>query len=204
MAGKKACRTELLKHCGFDPLFTGPVFGMVCRLAEQKGIDLLLANADFFAERECRLVVLGKGDKRLEDDLLALAAKVPKLVFICSRLDERMSHLIEAGSDFFVMPSLFEPCGLNQMYSQVYGTVPIVSRVGGLVDTVRDADEDPSGGTGLMCEPNAPSLKEALGRALKLFANKPRYAATQQRGMARDFSWRTAAVAYERLYRESL
>jgi len=90
------------------------------------------------------------------------------------------------------------------MYSQVYGTVPIASRVGGLVDTVRDADEDPSGGTGLMCEPNTPSLRDALDRALKLFANKPRYAAVQQRGMARDFSWKSAAVAYEALYREAL
>jgi starch synthase len=120
------------------------------------------------------------------------------------RLDEGMSHLIEAGSDFFLMPSLFEPCGLNQMYSQVYGTVPVVSRVGGLVDTVRDADSDPSGGTGVMCDPDAASLRDALDRSLKLFANKPRYAAAQQRGMARDFSWTKAAAGYEALYREAL
>jgi starch synthase len=204
LAGKGVCRTELLKQCGLDAAFNGPIFGMVCRLAEQKGIDLVLANTDFFKGRDCRLIVLGTGDKRMERDLRKLAEEVPKKVFICTRLDESMSHHIEAGSDFFVMPSLFEPCGLNQMYSQVYGTVPIVSRVGGLVDTVRDADSDPSGGTGLMCEPNAASLRDALDRALKLFANKPRYAAAQQRGMARDFSWKTAAAAYEVLYRESL
>jgi len=87
-----------------------------------------------------------------------------------------MSHLIEAGADFFVMPSLFEPCGLNQMYSQVYGTVPIVSRVGGLVDTVVDADEQPEQGTGLMCVPDAMSLRDALTRALRLFADEARYA----------------------------
>jgi len=115
-----------------------------------------------------------------------------------------MSHLIEAGSDFFIMPSVFEPCGLNQMYSQAYGTVPVVSRVGGLADTVIDADADPVNGTGLMCEPNAASLLEALERALKLLADAPRYAAVQQRGMARDFSWKAAAQAYERLYQESL
>jgi starch synthase len=204
LEGKKACRRELLRHCGFDPAFAGPVFGMVCRLAEQKGIDLLLANGDFFSGRDCRLIVLGTGDKRMERDLRALASANPLKVFMCVRLDETMSHLIEAGSDFFLMPSLFEPCGLNQMYSQVYGTVPIVSRVGGLVDTVRDADADPSGGTGLMCEPDAASLRDALDRALKLFANQPRYAAAQQRGMARDFSWKTAAAAYEALYRETL
>jgi starch synthase len=123
---------------------------------------------------------------------------------MCSRLDEEMSHLFEAGSDFFVMPSLFEPCGLNQMYSQVYGTVPIVSRVGGLVDTVRDADLEPSDGTGVMCDPDATSLLDALERAVMLFYDRPRYRAIQRRGMARDFSWKTAAVAYEALYRDSL
>jgi len=204
LAGKRECRRALLTQCGMDPLSNDPIFGMVCRLTEQKGVDLVLASSKFFSGRECRLVVLGKGDKRMEVDFRALAAEFPEKVFICSRLDEAMSHLIEAGSDFFVMPSLFEPCGLNQMYSQVYGTVPIVSRVGGLVDTVRDADEDQAGGTGIMCEPNASALGDALERALKLFGNKPRYAAIQQRGMARDFSWRTAAAAYETLYRDSL
>jgi starch synthase len=204
LSGKRTSREELMRHCNFAPGFQGPIFGMICRLTEQKGIDLLLANAAFFRERECRLVVLGTGEKRMERALRELAAAVPEKVFMCARLDEPMSHLIEAGSDFFVMPSLFEPCGLNQMYSQVYGTVPIVSRVGGLVDTVRDADVEISGGTGLMCEPTAASLRDALDRALKLFANKPRYAAVQQRDMARDFSWATAAEAYESLYLDSM
>jgi starch synthase len=202
--GKRACREELLKHCGFDPAFTGPVFGMICRLTEQKGVDLVLENSRFFTGRECRLVVLGAGDKKLEARLRTLAAQASSKVFLCARLDEAMSHLIEAGSDFFLMPSLFEPCGLNQMYSQVYGTVPVASRVGGLVDTVRDADEDASAGTGIMCLPTVQGLSDALERALRLFGNKPRYAAVQQRGMARDFSWKTAAAAYEALYRDSL
>ena len=93
---------------------------------------------------------------------------------------------------------------LQQMYSQVYGTVPIVSRVGGLADTVTDADEQPNAGTGLMCEPATASLRDALDRAVKLFAEKPRYAAVQQRGMARDFSWKIASQGYEKLYSESL
>jgi starch synthase len=204
LSGKRECRAALFARCGFSAGFTGPVFAMICRLAEQKGVDLVLENDAFFRERECRLVVLGTGDKRMEADLRALAAAVPDKVFMSAQLDEGMSHLMEAGADFFLMPSLFEPCGLNQMYSQVYGTVPIVSRVGGLVDTVVDADLDPQSGTGIMCEPKAGPLGDALERALKLFANKPRYAAVQQRGMARDFSWRTASEAYERLYRESL
>jgi starch synthase len=204
LAGKKECRAELLKRCGFLEDFTGPVFGMVCRLVEQKGVDLVLANQDFFLEQNCRLVVLGSGDKRMEDELRALATRARDKVSLSAKLDEGMSHLIEAGSDFFVMPSLFEPCGLNQMYSQAYGTVPIVSRVGGLADTVIDADENPETGTGIMCAPDAQHLRDALERALALFADPARYGRVQQRDMARDFSWKVAAKGYEQLYQESL
>ena len=204
LSGKQLCRAELLKRAGMANDFKGPIFGIVARLTEQKGIDFVLANRDFFLAHECRLIVLGSGDKRMEEELRALSAGAPHKVHLSAKLDEGMSHLIEAGSDFFVMPSVFEPCGLNQMYSQVYGTIPVVSRVGGLVDTVIDADENPANGTGLMCEPNAASLRDALQRALILFADKPRYAAVQQRGMAKDFSWKVAATAYERLYQDSL
>jgi len=204
LKGKALCRASLLKAAGFDPMFKGAIYGMVCRLAEQKGIDLLLANQAFFLEREVKLIVLGSGDKRMENELRALAAKAPEKVFLSARLDEGMSHLIEAGSDFFVMPSLFEPCGLNQMYSQVYGTVPIVSRVGGLVDTVTDADELPHLGTGLMGEPTVAGLLDALRRAQRLFGDVPRYMAVQKRGMTKDFSWKAAALAYEKLYFDAL
>jgi starch synthase len=204
MAGKKVCRAELLKRCGFNGAFKGPIFGVVARLAAQKGIDLILANRDFFQANDVRLVLLGSGDRRLEEEVRALVREAPAKVHFSPRLDEAMSHLIEAGSDFFLMPSVFEPCGLNQMYSQVYGTVPIVSRVGGLVDTVIDADADPRHGTGLICEPSTTGLLDALQRALVLFADSARHAEVQQRGMSRDFSWKAAAGAYERLYQDSL
>lgn len=204
LSGKLVCRAELLKRSGFAADFKGPIFGMVCRLTEQKGVDFVLANRDFFLSHDVRLVVLGSGDKRMESELRELAATAPQRVYLSAKLDEPMSHLIEAGSDFFVMPSVFEPCGLNQMYSQVYGTIPIVSRVGGLVDTVTDADANPATGTGLMCEPSAASLRDALQRALLLFADRPRYAAVQQRAMAKDFSWKIAAAAYERMYQDAL
>lgn len=204
MSGKAVCRAALLERSGFATDFKGPVFGMICRLTEQKGVDLVLANRDFFLTQDCRLVVLGSGDPRLENDLRALAAEAPQKISLSVQLDEAMSHLIEAGADFFVMPSIFEPCGLNQMYSQAYGTVPVVSRVGGLADTVVDADADSAAGTGLMCDPNAASLCDALQRALRLFAAGKRHAAVQQRGMARDFSWKSAAAGYERLYQDSL
>jgi starch synthase len=204
LSGKKASRAELLTRCGFDPETKAPIFSMICRLTEQKGIDLLLSNADFFVNNDCRLVVLGTGDARFEKALRDLAANAPAKVSLVARLDEAMSHLVEAGSDFFVMPSLFEPCGLNQMYSQAYGTVPLVSRVGGLFDTVIDAGTDPAAGTGITFAPTIQGLRHGLERALKLFADKPTYAAVQAHGMARDFSWKNAAVAYERLYEESL
>lgn len=202
LAGKAVCRSALLQYCQFEPDFAGPIFGMVCRMVEQKGMDLVLANKEFFLRENARLVVLGSGEKRFEDAFRALSAEAPRHVFLHARVDENMSHLIEAGSDFFVMPSLFEPCGLNQMYSQSYGTVPIVSRVGGLNDTVIDV-EAPNG-TGIMCAATADSLRGALQRALALFKDKARLGEVQKRGMTRDFSWRSAVRAYERLYQDAL
>ena len=204
LAGKAVCRMQLLKSQSFDAKFTGPVFGMICRLTDQKGIDLLLANADFFLRENTRLIILGTGAKRYEDALHALAARAPHKISLCAKHDEPMSHLIEAGSDFFIMPSLFEPCGLNQMYSQAYGTVPLVSQVGGLADTVTDADADAANGTGLTFPATAEGLEDGLQRSLKLFADKPSLAKVQKRGMDRDFSWAKAAASYEQLYQDSL
>jgi starch synthase len=201
IGGKYACRNELLKRFRFEPEFKGPVFGMVCRLTEQKGVDSILANKDFFLG-ESRLIVLGSGEHRYEEALFHLADIAPGKIGFCKRFDESMSHLVEAGSDFFLMPSLFEPCGLNQMYSQVYGTVPLVSRVGGLLDTVTDADEQPQEGTGLTFSPTATGFRDGLDRARRLYAEKPRLAAVQQRGMRKDFSWAKTATAYERLYQD--
>ncbi len=205
MAGKAACRAELLKKVGLPPAApTVPVFGMVCRLTEQKGVQLVLANASFFEKNDCRLIILGAGDKRLEAGVRELAAALPERVAIAAKLDESLSHLVEAGSDFFVMPSLFEPCGLNQMYSLAYGTIPLVSRVGGLADTVRDIAEHPGSGTGITFPPTVAGFGEGLARAVKLFADRTAHATVQQRGMAEDNSWQKAALAYERFYDDSL
>lgn len=204
LAGKAACRAELLQRTGLDASGRGPVFGMVCRLTEQKGVHLVTASREFFAREDVRLVVLGTGDRRLEQAVCEMAAALPRKVAFASRLDEAMSHLVEAGSDFFLMPSLFEPCGLNQMYSQVYGTIPLVSKVGGLVDTVVDIDADPAAGTGILFPPTAAGLASGLARALRLYGDRARYAAVQRRGLARDFSWTHAAKAYEQLYEDAL
>lgn len=200
LAGKALCRAELLKRSGLDPKFDGPVFGMVCRLTEQKGVDLVLAIAEFFRTNNVRLIVLGAGDKKLEAGLRELVASAGGRVSMAMRLDEGMSHLIEAGSDFFLMPSRFEPCGLNQMYSQVYGTIPLVTRVGGLADTVTDIDQNPEAGNGIMFAPTAEGVAAGLARALTLYADKRLFESARARGMRKDFSWEKTAHAYEDLY----
>ena len=204
IAGKALCRAKLLQEFGWDQKFKGPIFGMVCRFTVSKGLDLVLGAAEFFAQHDCRLVVLGGGDKKYEEAMRALAAAHADKIAVSVRHDEATSHLVEAGADFFLMPSLFEPCGLNQMYSQAYGTIPLVSRVGGLVDTVIEATRPAESGTGIMFPPTQEGFNDGLQRALALYADKTGYAAVQRRAMQRDFSWKTAVAAYEKLYSEAL
>ena len=204
LTGKPVCRAALLRKMGMDEAFKGPVFGMICRLTEQKGVDLLLAAKDFFLEHECLLIVLGTGEKRFESALRDLANAHPAKIALNLVHDEETSHLIEAGADFFLMPSRFEPCGLNQMYSQAYGTIPVVSRVGGLTDTVIDLDEHPAEGTGIMFAPTAIDMTQALHRAWRLHEQPERLGEALRRGMARDFSWQKAATAYEQLYENTI
>jgi starch synthase len=203
-SGKVRCRAALLEAHGLSPKFRGPVFGMVCRLTEQKGVDLVLANRAFFEREEACLIILGTGEPELEAAVRELAQALPGRVAAAQRLDEKMSHLVEAGADFFLMPSRFEPCGLNQMYSQAYATVPIVTRVGGLVDTVIDLDREPAAGTGIMVEASAEGVASGLQRALRLHRNEAQLHQVRRRGMAQDFSWTRAARAYEELYEASL
>ncbi len=203
LKGKETCRRALLRECGFDERFTGPVFAMICRFTEQKGMGVLLEAGDFFAGGESLLILLGSGQEYYERKFTEFATRNSKSVYLGLKHDEGMSHLIEAGSDFFLMPSIFEPCGLNQMYSQRYGTVPVVSRVGGLADTVIDIDESPGKGTGIHFSPgDSGELRKAMKRATALFADKKRLGEIRQRGMKTDFGWKTAARAYESLYRE--
>jgi starch synthase len=204
MKGKEQCRAQLLKEFGWNPKFKGPIFGKVCRFTSAKGLDLVLNATDFFLKENCRLIVLGGGEKKYEETFRQLAKDHPGKIAVCVRLDEAMSHLVEAGSDFFLMPSLFEPCGLNQMYSQAYGTIPLVSKVGGLADTVLDIDEHPEQGTGIAFAPKQEEFNAGLSRALKLYADRPRYLATQRRAMQQDFSWTKAVTAYETLYTDAL
>ena len=200
LAGKAVCRAAMLRRFGWAEDFTGPVFAIISRITEAKGHDLLLGAAGYFPRHACRLIVLGTGERKFEEAYRTLAGAHPALIAFENRFDEPLSHLVMAGADFFLMPSRTEPCGLTQMYAQNYGTVPLAGAVGGLVDTVTDAEARPEEGTGLMFKPTAAGLVRALGRARKLFADPVSYAAVQQRGMTRDFSWDSVVGEYERLY----
>ena len=203
LSGKAHCQETLLKKVGLEK-GEGPVYGMVARLTAQKGLDLLLKQMSFFVKNDCRLVILGKGDPVYEKALVRWAKSYPEHVALCLMLDEEMSHFVEAGADFFIMPSIFEPCGLNQMYSQRYGTIPLVSGVGGLKDTVIDLVSDPENGTGLVFEPNDEAFRKGLEASLELFADKKALVHAIKRAMKRDFSWDRVTEEYEALYHDSV
>jgi len=200
LAGRARCRTELIASCRIEAPVPGmPLFGIVGRMAGQKGADLLQAALPRLLELGASAVVLGAGDAGVQGAWLALAAKYPRRLAVRVGFDNSLAHRIEAGSDFFLMPSRFEPCGLNQMYSLLYGAVPVVHGVGGLLDTVKDVRE-PDGNGIVFDRPTPEALFGALVRAVELFRDPVTYAAVQRRGMIRDFSWPRAAAEYERLF----
>lgn len=179
-----------------------PVIGMVTRMTAQKGCDLLAAAADRMMSLDASWVTLGSGDRGCEDLWRSLALRHPGRVAAQIGFDEQLAHLIEGGADMFLMPSWYEPCGLNQMYSQRYGTPPIVRATGGLVDSVIDADKFGKTGTGFkFSDYSSDGLMWALGRALKAFGDPARWRAIQRNAMKQDFSWDASAREYVKVYR---
>ena len=176
---------------------------MVTRLASQKGIDLLIDALPWtLEERDFGVVVLGSGDERYATFFESLARRFAGRVAFRSGHDEPLAHLIEAGSDMFLMPSYYEPCGLNQLYSLRYGTIPIVRRTGGLADSVRHFD--PATGTGTGCVFNdydAPAVRWALNTTLDWFADKQAWQRLMQNAMQEDFSWERQILLYEEVFR---
>jgi starch synthase len=199
LSGKKRCKLRLQEELGLDRDAEAPLFGLIARMTHQKGLDLVLAVADGIVHRGGQLVMLGTGDKAIEQAVRDSTLRHPGRVACFIGYDEGLSHRIEAGADCFLMPSRFEPCGLNQMYSLRYGTVPIVHATGGLRDTVED---DITGY--LFREPTAHALWLAVERALTLYARKPAWKKMMQAGMQRDFSWENSAREYAALYRDLL
>jgi starch synthase len=199
LEGKLANKRALQERLGL-PQDDAPLFGVVARLTEQKGVDLIAAIAPALVELPGRLAVLGRGEPRYEEALGELARAYPDSISVTIAFDESLAHQIEAGADLFLMPSRFEPCGMNQMYSQRYGTVPIVHATGGLADSVTDYGQP--GGTGFVfAEETAEGLMDAVRRAIDVFRNPPAWRKLQEAGMARDFSWDNSARQYLEIYR---
>ena len=207
LAGKAACRADLLERLGFDPVDEGPVLGMIGRLDPQKGFDLFHDAAPRLLAAGARLVAQGSGSPELAAGFRALAAERPDRVALIERFDRAMARRIYAGVDFFLMPSRFEPCGTGQMVSLRYGTPPIVRRTGGLADSVVDERTHPGAGTGFAFDDATPgALAEACEDAIALRdAGGPAWDALVQRGMAVDFDWeRGSAPRYVSLYERAV
>jgi starch synthase len=174
-------------------------------MIDQKGLDLVAALADELPRLDAAFVVLGTGEARYQDMWTRLAAAHPDRIGVQIGYDESLAHLIEAGADIFLMPSRFEPCGLNQMYSLRYGTVPVVRAVGGLADTVTDYAPSRKGATGFVFEPYTPAaLLEALRRALGLYPDRKKWQRLQAAGMKQDHSWDRSAREYVKIYERAL
>ncbi len=207
LLGKARCKAELQRELSLPVRPKTPLFVAISRLTEQKGIDLLLQwlESELHSRSEFQFALLGQGQPALEQRLRMLAERHPTRVAIRLTFDEALAHRMEAGGDFFVMPSRFEPCGLNQIYSMRYGTIPIVRSVGGLFDTVVDFDARSRSGTGFTFQPfEATALGNAIRRALAAYhSDESSMLALQKRAMRADFGWASSARAYLNVYRQA-
>jgi starch synthase len=202
--GKDEAKRRLLELVGLpagDEDRRRPLVGLISRMVDQKGFDLLAELAGDLPRLDASLVLLGTGERRYEDLWRSLAARHPERIAVRIGFDEALAHRIEAGADLFLMPSRFEPCGLNQMYSLRYGTVPVVRATGGLADTVQDVDPATGEGTGFAFrEASAPALMGALRRALDMYRDRAAWRRIQAAGMRQDFSWDASARQYAGIY----
>ena len=202
--GKAEAKSAVLAEYGLPVTASAmarPLVGMISRMVDQKGFDLIAGVERELALLDASFVVLGTGEARYQDLWRRLAVRHPERIGARIGFDEGLAHRIEAGADLFLMPSRFEPCGLNQMYSLRYGTVPVVHAVGGLVDTVRDFTPDDPEATGFLFRPyTGEALLTALGRALEVYRDRPRWRRLQQAGMGADNSWDHSAREYVTIY----
>ncbi len=198
-------KRELLKAFKLPVDDAVPVISIISRLVEQKGFDLLQEIAGTLLKEDIKIIVLGTGEKRYQTFLSELATKYPDKVGVKLTFDDTLAHLIEAGSDMFLMPSRYEPCGLNQIYSMRYGTIPIVRATGGLEDTVTDIDSKNGNGTGIKFGPyDSKALLQAIERALKIYRDEKTWNKAVKNAMQQDFSWEKSAKEYITLYKKIL
>jgi len=204
LTGKTACRSELLSLCGQKAAFDEMVIGIVSRLDDQKGFDILEEASGRLINLNIRLIILGTGTRKHHKTMKDLAARYPKKISVMLKFDNDTAHLIYAGADAFLMPSRYEPCGLGQLIAMRYGALPIVHATGGLADTVRDLDSYPGGGTGFSFSDYTPEvLMEAVFRAQKVFRSRGRKRWTEavKRAMEQDYSWEKSARKYLEIYK---
>jgi starch synthase len=204
LSGKHATKRSLLDWLNLPVADSTPLMGIVSRLAVQKGFDLLFDSLpEILATRDLAFVALGSGERHYEEFFTSLQHRFADRVVFHRGYNDELSHLIEAASDMFLMPSMYEPCGLNQMYSLKYGTVPIVRRTGGLADSVQMWDPATRQGTGIVFNDfDAPAVRWAIHTALDLFKDRDAWSRMVRNGMAQDFSWEKQAGEYEQLYKQ--
>jgi starch synthase len=204
-AGKAKCKLSLQQHYGLRESGNIPVLAIISRLAEQKGVDLLGQIAPALLQQDVQLIVLGEGQAEYHALLTVLRSQFPSQVGLTLGQSEVLAHQIEAGADIFLMPSQYEPCGLSQLYSLKYGTVPVVRATGGLCDTVVDATpQNLANGTAtgfVFVAMTATAFLSAVERALALYRSQSdQWLGLMQIGMRQDWSWRRSALEYEKLY----
>ena len=202
LSGKQVCKRDLLAQFQLpEENLERPLVGIVSRFADQKGFDLMARVADVLMQEDVAIVALGAGEAKHERMFRELSRQFPERLAVKVAYDNALAHKVEAGADIFLMPSRYEPCGLNQIYSLRYGTVPVVRATGGLDDTIEPFDPVSGRGTGFkFSEYAAPALLEALQEALAAYADKTAWRRLQVNGMAKDFSWNASALEYARLY----
>jgi len=201
LSGKAICKAKLQESCGWTPDPNRLVMGVVSRLTEQKGLDLLLKSLPELVAKDIQLVVLGNGNPQLEKAFSEAAAQWPESVCAHITFNEGLAHYIQAGADLFIIPSRFEPCGLAQMYAMRYGTLPVGRNTGGLSDTIIPFNDKNLKGTGFLFEEATPeALTQAILKALQVWDNKEIWTKLMKQAMVRDFSWKQRALEYLEWY----
>jgi starch synthase len=205
-SGKRECKKDLLKEFGLPPaLEKVPLLAMISRLADQKGFDLLAEIIDQLFTLDIGFVLLGTGEQKYHDLFNQIAERYPQKAGIRIAYDDRLAHKIEAGADLFLMPSKYEPCGLNQIYSLRYGTIPVVRATGGLDDTITPYDLSTGLGNGFkFLRYDAKDFLNQIKKAIELYAQPEHWARLIRNAMASDFSWERSAGAYLQLYKKAL
>ncbi len=201
LSGKEICKKDLQQIYGLPDKASVPLIGMVSRLVDQKGLDILIEAIEDLMHLDLQLVILGAGDQRYQALLDELPGRYAEKVGVKIGFDNALAHKIEAGADVFLMPSRFEPCGLNQMYSLKYGTIPVVRAAGGLDDSIEDYNPFSGSGNGFkFSDYSAPTLLEAVKRSMAVYCNRKAWRQLMVKAMACDFSWGKSALEYLALY----